>query len=103
MSENRIKKTASVGTGGGTVARAYSSGSPSPIILPNASVCQVPTVAGGPVVWAIADSLYTLQAELEAIGLTCPFEAIQAAYAKMLGASYIPRCQRRAVLREMTQ
>ena len=50
----------------------------------------IPTAGGGPLHWAICDALFTLRAELEALGLDCPHTAIVASFAKMLTASYIP-------------
>jgi len=61
----------------------------------------IPTAAGGPVHWAVCDTLFTLKAELEALGLDCPHDVIAAAWFKVLTeASYIPEQERVAVLRE---
>jgi len=110
--ENRQQKAANFeGAGGGNVAVGTDGGkpiahSPSCVILPengenvNPFSGPIPTAAGGPVAWAVADSLFTLKAELEALGLTCPDEAIYRAWAKMVQeATYIPKRQRRAVLK----
>jgi len=111
MRNNKAKAARLIGgAGGGNVAVGTDGGkplySPSDVYynhveqIVNPFSGPIPTASGGPVAWAIADSLFALERELKARGLACPFEAIQAAYAKMVQeATYIPKRQRRAVLK----
>ena len=63
------------------------------IIPQTAHPCQevVGTSWGGPLVWAVDDALATLQRELAAEGLPCPWPAIERARTLMMQATYMPR------------
>ena len=69
-------------------------GSPFAHIIPQtARPCQEPvgTSWGGPLVWAVDDALATLQRELAAEGLPCPWSTLQRARTLMMQATYMPR------------
>jgi len=96
--------------GGGTMAARLaeaSACSPSaPNVPENPDLVKfngpIPTASGGAVCWGIADSLFTLRNVLKARGLDCPYEALVEAWVTMIEqATYIPRRQRRAVLKEV--
>jgi len=99
---NGQKTPATLGGSGGPEGNDGTLDSPTiPHLVERVNPQAIPTASGGPIHFAICDALFTLKAELEALGLDCPHDVIAAAWFKVLTeASYIPEQERVAVLRE---